>query len=189
MKSRFQAMKSTASESGRRSMATIASLLLVLAAAGASGQASSAPSPCAGAAWHAFDFWLGDWDVYDAQSGKREAHARIVSVSGGCALREIYEGVDGDGGESLTSWDAAHRVWRQYWTSRSGQIVALEGGLKDAVMILAGPEEGTHAPDLVRGVWKPEANGVRETAARSIDSGRTWRPWFDLKFQRAAPAR
>jgi hypothetical protein len=32
--------------------------------------------------------------------------------------------------------------------------------------------------------WAPEAGGVRETAERSSDGGKTWRPWFDLSFRR-----
>ena len=37
---------------------------------------------------------------------------------------------------------------------------------------------------LVRGTWKPENGGVRETAVTSTDGGRTWKPWFDLVFRR-----
>jgi hypothetical protein len=39
---------------------------------------------------------------------------------------------------------------------------------------------------IVRGVWKPENGGVRETAVTSSDGGKTWKPWFDLVFRPAA---
>lgn len=149
----------------------------------AQGPASS----CNGSDWHSFDFWIGEWEVFDAVSGSKDAHVRVTSVSGGCALREEYDAVSGAKGESLSSWDAAHHVWRQYWVSGKGQIVSIEGNLRDGAMILEGAEEGTHAPDLVRGIWKPETGGtVRETAWRSTDNGKTWQPWFDLIFRRAA---
>ncbi len=36
---------------------------------------------------------------------------------------------------------------------------------------------------LVRGVWKPVREGVRETAMTSYDGGKTWRLWFDIWFR------
>jgi hypothetical protein len=148
----------------------------------------TAAAPCAGSAWHSFNFWLGEWDVFDAQTGTKEAHARIESILGGCAIHEIYDGVSGGKGESLSSWDDAHQVWRQYWVSGKGQIVSIEGTLQNGAIVLTGAEEGTHAPDLVRGIWKPENGAVRETALRSTDNGRTWKPWFDLIFRRSTAA-
>jgi hypothetical protein len=40
---------------------------------------------------------------------------------------------------------------------------------------------------LIRGVWKPDRGGVRETAVTSTDGGKTWKPWFDLWFQPHKP--
>jgi hypothetical protein len=167
-------------------------LCCLCAAAGVfdTSPASSQPAaaPCSGSAWHSFDFWMGEWDVFDAQTGSKEAHARIESILGGCAIHETYDGGSGSKGESLSSWDDAHQVWRQYWVSGKGQIVSIEGRLQNGAIVLTGAEEGTHAPDLVRGIWKPENGAVRETALRSTDNGRTWKPWFDLIFRRAPAA-
>ncbi|MGB6158848.1 MAG: hypothetical protein WBH45_11230 [Acidobacteriaceae bacterium] len=144
-----------------------------------SGAACSAPE------YHSFDFWLGDWDVFEKDGGSAVAHVRVTSILGGCAVREQYQGTDGSAGESLSSWDPAHRVWRQYWTSNTGEIVAIEGNLHAGAMVLMGPEEGTNRPGLVRGVWQPEKDGVRESAVRSRDGGKTWAPWFALHFRKA----
>jgi hypothetical protein len=141
--------------------------------------------PCSGSEWHAFDFWLGSWVVMDVATGSKTAQATIEPVSHGCALREEFRSTDGGGGESLSSWDAKRGVWRQYWVSTSGAIVSIKGKLHNGAMTLRGAEQGTHSPDMVRGTWKPESDGVRETGERSIDGGRTWKPWFDLEFRRA----
>jgi hypothetical protein len=148
-------------------------------------QAQSSPAPCSAPAFHAFDFWIGDWDVYDAADRRLTAHARITSVESGCALREEYRALDGSGGESLSAWDASRNQWRQHWVSSRGAIVSLTGNLTGSSMTLTGPETGTHASDLVRGTWTPEPGGVREVGERSTDDGRTWQPWFDLHFRRA----
>jgi hypothetical protein len=51
-------------------------------------------------------------------------------------------------------------------------------------MVLIGAdrtEDGTQRQ--VRGIWKPEGDGFRETAVTSSDGGKTWKPWFDLVFR------
>jgi hypothetical protein len=168
-----------------------------LASTVSAAQTVGTPAPaCSAAAYHAFDFWLGTWDVYDAANNSLTAHASITRVEGGCAVREEYRGLDGSGGESLSAWDAARSVWRQNWVSDKGAIVALEGNLQDGAMVLSGPERGTHKPDLVRGTWSQEgvpgsdakAGGVHEVGERSTDGGHTWQPWFDLHFQPASAA-
>lgn len=51
-------------------------------------------------------------------------------------------------------------------------------------MILTGTEP---APDgtssLLRGSWRPDAGAVRETAERSTDGGKIWKPVFDIVFR------
>jgi hypothetical protein len=156
----------------------------------ATAQAQPAPAACSAVAFHAFDFWIGDWDVYDPANGQLSAHARITPVENGCALREEYRALDGSGGESLSAWDVAQHQWRQHWVSSRGAIVSLAGVLSGSSMILTGPETGTHSPpDLIRGTWTPEPAGVREIGERSTDGGHTWKPWFDLHFRRAGSGR
>jgi ketosteroid isomerase-like protein len=157
--------------------------LLLLTTAPAFAQ--SAQSPCIAPAYRAFDFWLGEWEAFDAADNALAAHVRVTSVENGCALREEYHGTDGSSGESLSSWDESHQVWRQNWVSGRGSQVSIEGTLHNGSLILTGSEQGTHTPDLVRGTWTPEATGVREVGERSTDNGQTWQPWFDLHFRPA----
>jgi ketosteroid isomerase-like protein len=162
-----------------------ASTLVLLAAAVCAATSACAQSPCSAPAYRAFDFWLGVWDVFDAADNSLAARVRVTSVQNGCALREEYRGTDGSSGESLSSWDESHHVWRQNWVGGGGSQVSIEGTLHDGAIILTGPEQGTHTPDLVRGKWSPEQTGVREIGERSTDDGHTWQPWFDLHFRPA----
>jgi hypothetical protein len=169
----------------RRSSFLLLPALLVAGGPAAKPQAHPTIPACSAAAFHAFDFWVGDWDVYDAADRQLTAHARITPVQDGCALREEFSALDGGGGESLSSWDAPQQQWRQHWVSSRGVVVSLSGSLRGASMVLTGLESGTHAPDLARGTWTPEPDGVRELGERSIDGGHTRQPWFDLHFRRA----
>ena len=148
------------------------------------GQKSLSATVCSAQEYREFDFWLGDWDAFNAGDGALSAHVRVTSILNGCAVREEYSGIDGVTGESLSTYDPAHKLWEQYWVSSSGEIVSITGGFSLGAMVMTGPEKGART-SLVRGTWKPEATGVREIGERSPDGGRTWGPWFDLHFRHA----
>ena len=38
------------------------------------------PLPCAAPNFRDFDFWLGDWNVVEAEGGRRAAQVRVESV-------------------------------------------------------------------------------------------------------------
>jgi hypothetical protein len=67
-------------------------------------------------------------------------------------------------------------------------MLEIQGKLEGAEMVLNGSDRTPSGQERqVRGVWKPVADGVRETAARSTDGGKTWVPWFDLIFRAHKP--
>ena len=154
------------------------------AAARVSSAESPAPAACATAAYRQFDFWAGDWDVFDIGSPAKVAHARVDLILDGCVLHENYEGADGHKGQSFTIYDAARKVWHQSWVTNRGQLLIIEGKIEAGEMVLSGEDHATGA--LVRGTWRPVNGGVRETAVTSTDNGKTWKPWFDLLFRPAA---
>jgi Domain of unknown function (DUF4440) len=140
------------------------------------------PAPCAAPAYRQFDFWAGDWDVFDVGNPIQVAHAQVHPILDGCVLREDYQGVDGHKGQSFTIYDAARNVWHQSWVTNRGQLLEIEGRIEAGQMTLSGQDQATGA--LVRGTWRPQNGDVRETAATSADGGKTWKPWFDLVFRR-----
>lgn len=165
-------------------------LIFVLSTAGCARSSESVhPQVCTGDHYRDFDFWVGVWNVVDLETGKRVAQADVDAILGHCAAREDYRADDGGRGMSLSSWDANHQLWRQFWVSDKGTTVMLEGDLNQGAMTLTGAESSVRANYLVRGVWRPEGRNVRETAFRSEDGGKTWKPWFDLEFMPAFPKR
>jgi ketosteroid isomerase-like protein len=150
--------------------------------------APAQPLPCSAPAYRQFDFWLGEWDVFEAGGSTREARATVSRAQGDCGLREQYQGSDGGGGESLSMYDPVAGEWQQTWLSSHGQIVFIRGNLQGDAMILSGTDHRGSGQRLVRGVWKPEDAGVRETAETSTDEGKTWTPWFDLSFRKRSAA-
>jgi hypothetical protein len=163
-----------------------------LAAAGVDAAASASVSVgqtaelrCAGPAYRQFDFWLGDWDAYDADApGVPAARVQVDEALGGCVVRERYDGADGLVGESLSVYDASRGVWHQTWVTNRGHLLVLEGEFRDGRMTLLATEATPNGPLAWRGVWIPADGGVREKAETSSDGGRSWKLRFDMVFRR-----
>lgn len=152
--------------------------------------ASESPKPvsCAAPEYRQFDFWLGDWDAFDVDDPTtKAARTQVDLILDGCVLRENYEGTDGHKGQSFSVYDASRKVWHQSWVTNRGEVLVIEGKFEAGEMVLSGVDHAKAGQPLVRGVWKPVAGGVRETAVTSTDGGKTWKPWFDLVFRPHKP--
>jgi ketosteroid isomerase-like protein len=146
---------------------------------------SAATEACMAPENHQFDFWAGDWDVFDlAEADKYVAHVQVDRILGGCVLREDYQDTNGHKGQSFSIFDASHKQWHQSWVTNRGQLLLLNGGLQSGEMVLTAVERTTEGKDKqIRGTWKALDEGVRETAVTSLDGGTTWALWFDLMFK------
>jgi len=146
--------------------------------------------PCTDGAHRQFDFWIGDWDVFDVEwPTVIVAHARLELILNGCVLHEVYEGVGGHKGESFSIYDGTRDTWHQTWVNDQGYLLAIEGRLHGEAMILQGVDQLPDGkPRQVRGEWRTEQHGLREVAVRSTDGGATWVPWFDILFLRHKPS-
>ncbi len=65
----------------------LAILALALVAGGTAAQQQ--PERCSGDEYRQFDFWIGDWEVADAD-GNAQGSNKIESILGGCVLRESW---------------------------------------------------------------------------------------------------
>jgi hypothetical protein len=162
-------------------------LLLGMHAPGQRAPAAKSTS-CSASLYHQFDFWIGDWDVFDYRGSTRTARVQVQAILDGCVLHETYTDDKGSQGESFTIYDSTRHRWHQTWVTNRGQLLVIEGALRDGAMVLEGSDiapNGKHR--RVRGSWKAEPEGVRETAVRSTDGGKNWQPWFDLTFRPHKP--
>jgi hypothetical protein len=154
--------------------------------------ASAAPSPagCSAAEYRQLDFWLGDWDAYDAgDAGTAIARTHVDLIAAGCAVHELYEQTDGLIGDSILSFDAARQLWQQTWVTNRGSLMVIAGRFNNSAVTLEGEmHTGDGRTLLQRITWKVEGSDVRETAVVSKDSGKSWVPAFDVLFRRHSAA-
>jgi hypothetical protein len=168
-------------------------LLLLFAACGRQTELAPRPSSaaapaksaaCAAPEFRQLDFWIGDWDAFEAGKPAAVARTRVDPILGGCVLRERYDGVDGLAGQSFSIYDASRGVWHQTWVTNRGRLLTIEGGRQGDQMLLAGRDQTEDGKQRhVRGTWQAVPGGVREIATVSTDGGKTWTPWFDLMFR------
>jgi hypothetical protein len=140
-----------------------------------------APPRCDAAEHRQFDFWIGDWTVTGAESGKLLGHNRIDRSADGCRLLENWRGAQGGSGQSLNAWDGRDKVWRQFWVGGDGLVLRLSGGLKGNAMIMSGelPRRDGSAVQQQRITWTPQPDGsVKQHWETSDDAGATWSTAF-----------
>ncbi len=144
--------------------------------------ADQAAHPCeSDPRYHAFDFWVGDWDVY---MGRQAVGSnRIERIEHGCALLESWTDGYGGTGKSLNDFDPVDGKWRQSWVDEAGSIVHYEGGIEGGAMRMKGWSHAAGAAQLARATWTPRPDGsVRQVLERSSDGGKTWNVAFDAVY-------
>lgn len=151
----------------------------MLAPGAASAQTNQPPPPCTDDIYRAFDFWAGEWEVFNPQ-GKRAGHNSITVEENGCLLVEHWKGGGGGTGQSYNFVDQATGEWRQVWVS-AGATIDYSGGLNDAgEMALEGQisyRNGKKAP--FRGTWTLQDDGsVRQHFQQYDAQTQTWSDWF-----------
>ncbi len=82
-----------------------------------------------------FDFWVGDWVVYDTL-GNQVGENLIVKLEDGCIINEHWKGSKGSTGRSYNYFNAKDTTWNQLWIDNSGENLVLKGKAEPDKMIL-----------------------------------------------------
>ena len=128
-----------------------------------------------------FDFWLGDWHVYNP-AGTRVGTNHIEKLLKGCMLQENWTSVGGISGKSTNYFDPASNKWIQVWVSQGGDNIYYEGDFKDGGMHFLGESVNLDgSTTMSRMVIEPigETGKVHQVIETSDDNGSTWTTSFD----------
>ena len=141
---------------------------------------AAAPEPCATEEYRQFDYWLGEWEVFN-EKGEKVGDNRITLEQGQCVLHERWTDTQGGTGESFNIYDIARKVWHQTWVAGNGQLLLLEGGLQDGNIVLSGERPTRDGKAIVRDriSWIAQDDGsVHQVWDQSLDGGKTWKTAF-----------
>jgi hypothetical protein len=147
----------------------------------------AAQSPCASPAFHQFDFWIGNWSVYDWSTKKPAGHNLVTSEFNGCVVQEHWTGSEGSRGSSFNTYDPQRKLWHQTWVDDQGQLIVIEGNLVNGSMVLSGSGVGRNGRHFRQRItWTPEPGGdVRQHWEVSRDGGATWKSVFDGRYTKS----
>jgi hypothetical protein len=175
-------------------MKQIITALVVLMALSISSAQQNQPAPCSAAEYKQFDFWVGEWNVFEfknGQPGAPQGASRINRIFGGCAIQEEF--LDASGrviGRSLNAYWAQDRLWHQMYVDGLGQVIRLSGKLENGVMMLSGEYPSQRTAGLIikqRIGWsivENDPNRVRQHWQVSPDGRQTWQDIFDGLYVR-----
>ena len=84
-----------------------------------------------------FDFWVGDWEVFNTQ-GQKVGTNSVQPISEGCGLLENWKSTPQNNGKSINYYDQSTNKWYQFWIGSGGDALRYEGSFKDGAMRFEG---------------------------------------------------
>lgn len=130
-----------------------------------------------------FDFWVGDWEVFNT-AGQKAGTNSVQLFSDGCGLLENWTGTIGDG-KSINFYDSGTGKWYQSWIGTGGGALRYAGNFKDGAMRFEGETMANGQKTLQKLTFtKIDENTVRQLFEASNDDGKTWVVTTDLKYVR-----
>lgn len=97
-------------------------------------QKASTPCACCTPEFKQFDFWIGNWDVYDTL-GNKVGENKILTMQDSCLIQENWKS-QGQTGTSNNYYNKADSTWNQVWVDNSGTVLVLKGKSESNKMIL-----------------------------------------------------
>jgi len=83
-----------------------------------------------------FDFWVGEWNVYN-KAGKKVGENSITKLEDNCILNEHWRSVSGSTGSSYNYFNKSDSTWNQVWIDNKGGNLVLKGKASPQKMVLS----------------------------------------------------
>lgn len=146
--------------------------------------------PCAADAnFHAFDFWIGEWDVQPTGATRGPVGSGSTSIVerqlDGCVIQENWLPIGGAGaGKSFNIYNSVTKQWEQYYVDTRGTITLYKGAFKnDGNLYYEAVQFGT-SNKIRMTFFNQGPTQVRQLGETSTDGGKTWTVSYDLTYVR-----
>ncbi len=134
-----------------------------------------------------FDFWVGEWDVYNPQEQK-VGDSKIEKILKGAVILENWTGINGYTGKSFNIYNMDKRKWVQYWVDENSIPIYFEGNFdsaKNAIVYYSYDHTKDKSPYIRRlTFYNLSSNKVRQFSQRSSDEGKAWSTEYDFTYIR-----
>jgi len=172
--------------------------------------------PCQGPVWWAesdatyedFDFWVGEWQIHDRNSGVLLGFDEVEKTHEGCAIRQNWRQMNDRfalpdapwryAGGSITALGIDGR-WQQRWVDNGGGVLPMIGGFdENGEMVLESrwltyqTPDGLEISNKYRWHWAPQEDGTILNwgfLQQEINGGggTGWLQYFDIVYSRNVP--
>jgi hypothetical protein len=134
---------------------------------------------------HAFDFWVGDWDVTNA-GGQTLGTNRIERDMNGFLIREHWQSANGGEGKSFAYYILSEQRWRHIWVADNGWVTERDATPTERGVRLEGDTIDPGKPRVrSRELLERNDDGtLRQFIEQSTDGGATWTTTFDGIYRR-----
>lgn len=145
---------------------------------------------CEATEYRAFDFWIGEWDAFRADTNAPAGRSSVRAEDSGCVITEHWTSVGQPySGRSLNIYDRVSGRWEQFWVDSTGNRVHFTGGATATGMRIATETPVTVAPAqqaFSRMTFTNNPDGtVLQHGEQSAD-GRTWTTAYAFIYRRRA---
>jgi hypothetical protein len=146
--------------------------------------------PCASIpATRQFDFWVGEWDVFNNQfPNQRVGTSSIQNVSGGCTILENWQSYNNPyTGKSQNWYDTTTKKWTQLWIGAGGRHQYFtDGEYKDGAMRFKYESVGNNGAVQTGNFifYNLGPDKVRQYQDVTNDGGKTYQVVYDFIYIR-----
>jgi len=85
--------------------------------------------------YNQFDFWIGEWAVYDTLDNLVGTN-KIIKMHENCLIQENWVSKGENKGTSYNYFDPSDSTWNQLWIDNQGTILKLKGTYQANKMVL-----------------------------------------------------
>ena len=134
---------------------------------------------------HEFDFWIGDWSVYNYGTDKLVGLSKIEPIVDGLAIKESYHTPNGSyRGTSYNKYNQLKKRWEQFWVDNSGLTLFIKGHLREGRMILENDDLGPTGEIRNKITWTDLGDGtVRQEWEQLKQDTLGWIKIFDGHYK------
>lgn len=155
--------------------------------------ANAQSKPCSGEPYRQFDFWIGEWEVFNNLSSKKAGDSKISLMLDSCVILEEWTSASVQNGlrfagKSYNSYNAAKKRWQQYWVDNTGSITEYFIGHYENNKMIVQTENEKQPNDTFKiqkmTFYNLAPDKIRQHGESSTDNGKTWATDFDLEYRR-----
>lgn len=153
--------------------------------------AQQQPLPsCQASEYRAFDFWIGEWDAFRADTYAPAGRSSVRAEDSGCVITEHWTSVGQPySGRSLNIYDRASGKWEQFWVDSTGNRVHFVGGPTATGMQITTEAPVPIAPGqqaFSRMTFTNNADGTVLQHGEQSTDGQAWTTAYAFIYRRRA---